>query len=116
MCIDSRRILLYVGCDSGTKVRASALRASRAALGCPVAVFCAFSLVFAASAMRFRVSLMYRALCAGRVAPNPILGRMCVGIAKAFVYGQVGASLCVAWYPLSGRCCVACSSPGVRGC
>ena len=116
MCIDSRRILLYVGCDSGTKVRASALRASRAALGCPVAVFCAFSLVFAASAMRFRVSLMYRALCAGRVEPNPILGMMCVDTAKAFVYAQVGASLCVAWYPLSGRCCVACSSAGVRGC
>ena len=24
-------------------------------------------------------------------------------------------SLCVAWYPLSGRCCVVCSSPGARG-
>jgi sarcosine oxidase subunit gamma len=50
----------------------------------------AFPLVFAASVMRFRVSLMYRALCAGRVAPNPILGRMRVGIAKAFVYGKSG--------------------------
>jgi hypothetical protein len=115
MCIDSRRNLLYVGCVSGTKVRASALRASRASLGCRVAVLCAFPLVFAASAIRFRVSLKYRALCAGRVAPNPILGRMC-DTAKAFVHTQVGASLCVAWYPLSGRCCVACSSPGVRGC
>ena len=84
--------------------------------GCGALRLSAFPLVFAASVMRFRVSLMYRALCAGRVAPNPILGRMCVDTAKAFVYAQNGASLCVAWYPLSGRCCVACSSPGVRGC
>ena len=53
---------------------------------------------------------MYRALCADRVGPNPILGRMCGATARAFVYALVGA--CVV--PAFCTVCVGGSSPGER--
>ena len=50
---------------------------------------------------------MYRALCADRVVPNPILGRMCAPLRGQFVYALVGA--CVV--PAFCTVCVGGSSP-----